>query len=244
MSRGARSRRWWLALVAGCAALMTAGCAGERPTGRDLGPSVYPDQGPPPVYPDQGGPPPTGGKTCAQILDCVRACTESTCSQACVASGSEEGKSEMAAFDACLQAAFAGACLAQCANPQATECQACAEVACKAEIDTCLRSGAATAGFGEACDLTSPGCSDGLACIDVANSSAGKGLCTKKCPTLGGPCDGAPVGTEAGCILSSNGTHFCAFLCTIPDHTFPCPASTTCATADDPPGSGQRICLP
>lgn len=102
------------------------------------------------------------------------------------------------------------------------------------------------AGFGAPCTMDGVvPCNDGLLCLAPAGNV---GFCSQNCSTLGRPCAGAPPGTYAYCAVgpagTPNGKPGCAFLCTGGGHTFTCPGETTCATDDDPPGSGQRLCMP
>jgi hypothetical protein len=65
--------------------------------------------------------------------------------------------------------------------------------------------------------------------------------------TQGASCPGAPPGTAAFCIVTnatSSGEGGCGFVCAAHGMTYACPAGLTCQTDEDPPGSGQRLCLP
>ena len=99
--------------------------------------------------------------------------------------------------------------------------------------------------FGDPCLLADDACGDGLLCI---SPGATVGFCSKNCATLGTACPDAPQGTAAYCIVGGEGTPNgepgCAFLCAAQGQTFSCPGETVCEAADDPPGSGQRLCLP
>jgi len=101
-------------------------------------------------------------------------------------------------------------------------------------------------GFGEPCTLdgVSP-CDDGLLCISPAGND---GFCSKNCEVSGRICPSAPEGTTAYCIVGEEGTpngmKACAFLCAGGGGEFACPGTLTCASTEEPPGSGQRLCLP
>jgi hypothetical protein len=104
------------------------------------------------------------------------------------------------------------------------------------------------AGYGEPCTVGDDAtCADGFLCLQ--GPSGGKvGFCTKTCPsTSSAVCPGTPDGTVAYCVVTdvdTQGDKGCAFLCRAGSKTYPCPGALTCETADDPPGSGQYLCLP
>lgn len=105
---------------------------------------------------------------------------------------------------------------------------------------------AASRGFGDPCTLDGViPCDDGLLCISPAGND---GFCSKNCTRAGAQCPGAPEGTTAYCIVGEEGTpngqKGCAFLCRGGGSDFECPGTLACASFDEPPGSGQRLCLP
>jgi hypothetical protein len=107
-----------------------------------------------------------------------------------------------------------------------------------------------TAGFGSSCSQTKP-CADTTMMCAVVQQGATNGFCTKECANQGGECTGAPTGTHAFCILSdqTKTKFYCAFLCSAKDQsgqvaTWPCPTDLKCDTAENPPGSGQKACVP
>ncbi len=60
-------------------------------------------------------------------------------------------------------------------------------------------------------------------------------------------CPDTPEGSAAYCLVTDvnlAGDKACAFLCTVGGKSYVCPGELRCATDDDPPGSGQRLCLP
>jgi len=97
-------------------------------------------------------------------------------------------------------------------------------------------------GYGDHCAAAQP-CGSGLACIQFMSGS----FCTQTCPnnlqecTSGKP---APKGTKAFCVLPYNGKNYCAFLCKTSSGSWSCPSGLTCASRDNPPGSGQYVCEP
>jgi hypothetical protein len=105
----------------------------------------------------------------------------------------------------------------------------------------------ARAGYGEPCELADAGCADGLFCLE-GPSGGSVGFCTKTCPsTSSAACPGAPAGTAAYCVVTDvdpQGDKGCAFLCRVGSQTYTCPGALKCQTTEDPPGSGQYLCLP
>lgn len=99
-------------------------------------------------------------------------------------------------------------------------------------------------GFGEPCAMEDR-CADGLLCLAGPN---GGNFCTKTCPAgSSGACPDTPAGTKAYCVVTDatpQGDKGCAFLCAGGGRTYPCPGQLRCEDAEDPPGSGQRLCLP
>ncbi|MCB9558350.1 MAG: hypothetical protein H6707_19705 [Deltaproteobacteria bacterium] len=112
--------------------------------------------------------------------------------------------------------------------------------------------GAVTNGtFGKPCSVG--GCT-GDSCIRGTNWP-GEGICTKPCTTPGGAeiCPGAPAGTNARCIFSSQGGNcpcYCAFFCednrTGTKQTWTCPTGTECVVpiADTNGKEVGKICAP
>ncbi len=100
------------------------------------------------------------------------------------------------------------------------------------------------AAFGGLCDA-SDNCPDGLRCLA---GPKGGSFCTKTCPaTQSGACSGTPTGTAAYCVVTDatpNGDKGCAFLCGAAGKSYACPGLLKCEATDDPPGTGQRSCLP
>ncbi|HEX7601450.1 MAG TPA: hypothetical protein VF316_07595 [Polyangiaceae bacterium] len=104
------------------------------------------------------------------------------------------------------------------------------------------------AGYGEPCTVgDDTTCVDGFLCLQ--GPSGGKtGFCTKTCPsTSSAACPGTPAGTSAYCVVTdvdAQGDKGCAFVCREGAQTYACPGALQCETAEDPPGSGQYLCLP
>lgn len=107
---------------------------------------------------------------------------------------------------------------------------------------------AAPGSFGQPCVVAQAGdCAAGLICL--RGPAGGRvGFCTRTCPrTSSGPCAGAPPGTAAFCLVTNvnaAGDKGCAFVCLVGGMTHACPGELRCATSEEPPGSGQRLCLP
>ena len=99
-------------------------------------------------------------------------------------------------------------------------------------------------GFGAKCNTSMP-CSTAFQCTTVG-ATATDGFCTKKCYTSGSTCTGMPTGTMAYCLLSNPAKteYYCAFLCKLSIQTWACPATLKCDPVENPPGSGQFVCLP
>ena len=107
-----------------------------------------------------------------------------------------------------------------------------------------------SAGFGAVCSQTTP-CADTTMMCALVQQGATTGFCTKECTNQGQECPGAPTGTHAFCILSDQAKtkYYCAFLCAAKDQSgqvasWPCPTGLKCDTAENPPGSGQKACVP
>ena len=101
--------------------------------------------------------------------------------------------------------------------------------------------------FGSSCSAGAT-CSSGFTCIIIGSASS-KGYCTKTCTATSKPCTGGPSGTQPYCILKGgDGKYYCVFLCKWGTGsaavTAPCPKDLTCGTSENPPKSGQYICLP
>jgi len=99
-------------------------------------------------------------------------------------------------------------------------------------------------GFGAKCNKTFP-CSTAYQCVTVGTGTV-DGFCTKKCYNSGGACTGMPTGTGAYCLLSNSAKteYYCAFLCKLGTQTWKCPSTLKCDPVENPPGSGQYVCLP
>jgi hypothetical protein len=110
--------------------------------------------------------------------------------------------------------------------------------------------GPATGGWGDKCDKTCPGGS--FTCVPVMTGTTA-GFCTKECPLAdeGKQCAGAAGGQFAGCIIPADAAKsklYCGFICQTKDNTgkvvtFACPSQLTCGD-ENPPGSGQKVCVP
>jgi hypothetical protein len=102
--------------------------------------------------------------------------------------------------------------------------------------------------FGQPCQVDQPtSCQSGLFCLQGPNGG-NNGFCSKTCPpNSGAACPGAPAGTAAYCVVTDvdlQGDKGCAFVCKEGTETYTCPGTLTCQTTEDPPGSGQYLCLP
>ena len=98
--------------------------------------------------------------------------------------------------------------------------------------------------FGTKCNTSAP-CTAAFQCTTVG-ATATDGFCTKKCYTSGSQCTGMLGGTMAYCLLSNSAKteYYCAFLCKLGTQSWPCPSGLKCDPAENPPGSGQFVCLP
>lgn len=103
----------------------------------------------------------------------------------------------------------------------------------------------ASSTFGQPCNPSfDPACSDDSFCLWAPTN---KYFCSQACAKQGASCPGGPPGTAAFCIVTDatpDGQGGCGFVCAAHGKSYPCPAGLTCQTSDDPPGSGQRLCLP
>jgi hypothetical protein len=90
-------------------------------------------------------------------------------------------------------------------------------------------------------------CSAGLLCLQ-GPAGGSVGFCTHTCPaTSRAVCAGTPPGTAAYCVVTDvdpQGDKGCAFVCREGTHVYPCPGALQRQTTDEPPGSGQYLCLP
>jgi hypothetical protein len=125
----------------------------------------------------------------------------------------------------------------------ATAGNAFAEAATDAASDASTR-----AAYGSPCTVgDDTTCQDGLLCLQ-GPSGGTVGFCTKTCPsTSSASCPGTPPGTAAYCVVTNvdtQGDKGCAFVCKEGPSTYPCPGALKCETSEDPPGSGQYLCLP
>ena len=98
--------------------------------------------------------------------------------------------------------------------------------------------------FGAKCNSKLP-CSTAFMCVTVG-ATATDGFCTKKCYNSGSQCTGMSTGTMAYCLLSNSAKteYYCAFLCKLATQTWSCPPTLKCDPLENPPGSGQYVCLP
>jgi hypothetical protein len=190
--------------------------------------------------------------SCAEVLSCANQCGQDTaCANACILRGSAEAQVKLNAINACFskEAGTGGSCATECKDQKAPACSTCLVKACDKERVECLGGGGpAEAGFGDACNPAASTCKNGLVC---APASATTGFCSKTCTNQGGLCQGAASGQQAACVYgvqdqNKNVTIYCAFLCSAQggSPTFDCPSALQCATQDNPPGSGQKMCMP
>lgn len=115
------------------------------------------------------------------------------------------------------------------------------------EVDADYRfPDASGAPFGAPCNPGGGECHPGLFCLE--GPSGGRGFCSMTCPaTSSGVCEGTPPGTLAYCVVTNvnaRGDKGCAFLCELAGTAYECPGTQLCQTNEEPPGSGQRLCLP
>jgi hypothetical protein len=114
--------------------------------------------------------------------------------------------------------------------------------------DAAVEDSGSTSKFGQPCTVgKDAACGEGLFCLQ--GPSGGKtGFCTKTCPkTSSKACPDVPAGTAAFCVVTdvnSQGDKGCAFACRDNNQTYTCPGTLKCETSEDPPGSGQYLCLP
>ena len=97
--------------------------------------------------------------------------------------------------------------------------------------------------FGRPCNKVSDPCTEPHVCVPVTFSD--DGFCTKHCTNQGVPCNGAPAGTVAYCIIKDNEGNFsCAFICAHPQlGNQKCPTGLICPEKDNMAGGG-KICVP
>ena len=240
---------------------LALGCGDDDPKKKDTGPGVKLDGGGVTLDQGGGGNQDTGGgkqdtgggtgTTCSGIASCVAACgSDTTCATKCVSKGTADGQKKFNALLSCISTQIAGSCKTQCADRSSTGCSTCIKTACATQYTACSGGGTpGTAGFGDKCSQSAP-CKTGMICA-MTVSGATAGFCTQSCTSKGGPCTGAPTGTEAYCILSDGKTpptSYCAFLCKYKGSsgpkTVPCPSQLTCSTTESPAGSGQYSCVP
>ncbi len=105
----------------------------------------------------------------------------------------------------------------------------------------------ATGTFGSSCSAKKT-CSGSFLCV-ILGSASTKGYCTKTCATMSKACSGGSSGTKPYCILKDQkGKYYCVFLCKWGKGSSavkaPCPKDLTCASTENPPGSGQYVCMP
>ncbi len=189
---------------------------------------------------------PIGNKTCVELWTCAQGCTsEGACIWACVAQGTAQAQKDFNGLFVCTQAAVKGSCKTSCGNPKDSQCSNCLMGACATESAACGGDVPET-GFGDRCSATSPCKNPKMTCLPIAwGGGTAKSFCTMSCTNPGGLCPNAPVGTMAGCILTTdNAEYFCGFLCKLDTQTWNCPATLTCATAPNPPESEQFYCTP
>ena len=114
------------------------------------------------------------------------------------------------------------------------------------DADAAVDAGARAA-WGASCTVGDDTCAAGLFCLQ-GPSGGTVGFCTKTCPkTSSSACSGAAMGTAAFCLVTDvnpQGDKGCAFVCAVGPRSYACPGALKCQTAEDPPGSGQRLCLP
>lgn len=143
--------------------------------------------------------------------------------------------------------ASSGKCVAT-SNAHCQQSSACTtEGRCVQMGGTCVPQGTKVATFGDICSKPAD-CIPNLLCITVGNRT--RGHCSKTCTTA--ICPGAPAGSMALCILTSStdkNTNYCAFVCQYKDsggtiRKATCPSYQSCSVSEDPPGSGQRVCVP
>jgi hypothetical protein len=102
--------------------------------------------------------------------------------------------------------------------------------------------------YGEPCTVTDRApCAKGLFCL--GGPAGGKiGFCTATCSKASSAaCPDTPTGTSAYCVVTdvnTAGDKGCAFVCREHGTDFPCPGELQCQTTEEPPDSGQRLCLP
>lgn len=102
-------------------------------------------------------------------------------------------------------------------------------------------------GFGSGCTAAA-GCSASLVCV-LFGTGATKGYCTKTCSAMRKPCSGGASGEAPYCLFKdSSGKYYCVFICKWGTgssvQTASCPKDLTCSTSQNPPKSGQYICMP
>lgn len=103
--------------------------------------------------------------------------------------------------------------------------------------------------IGKLCSATAP-CAAGESCafVNLPGSSTTNGFCTKHCPALATACTGGPAGSIYYCALTGKSptgqtTYACAFFCQLSGKNAPCPPTLACSPTEQPPGSGQRLCM-
>ncbi len=97
--------------------------------------------------------------------------------------------------------------------------------------------------FGRPCVVNTDPCTEPYICVQVV--FGGGGFCSKECTNQGVPCNGAPTGTVAYCIIKDPTTEklSCAFICAHPQlGNQKCPTGLKCSETDS--GGGMKICEP
>src|SRR5581483_3316647 len=111
-----------------------------------------------------------------------------------------------------------------------------------------VTDGAVSGSYGQPCTVgDDTTCNAGLFCLQ-GPSGGSVGFCTHTCPpTSSSRCMGTPPNTAAYCVVTdvdAQGDKGCAFVCRVGTRTYTCPGALQCQTTDEPPGSGQYLCLP
>jgi hypothetical protein len=135
--------------------MFLGGCAGDSPAKKDSTPPTpdgsigWPDTGgpdtvspgweggtqpdtlpPPDLGPVEGG---AGGKSCGEIADCAKSCTDMTCVSTCLGTGCPSAQTTANALLSC----GASYCLASCMTGFSQACLDCLSTNCPTEYAAC-----------------------------------------------------------------------------------------------------------
>ena len=112
-------------------AAVVGGCGGDGDDGRTGGPGPGPGTGEPGDEPNDPPDPPVGGGgglSCSEVIECLTACTDASCSNQCIQDAS--ASAQQAILD-----------LANCIDANQCQDDGCLQEKCGAELNACLEDG-------------------------------------------------------------------------------------------------------